>query len=190
MLHQEVLLTMLKLCYCLFWNSRSCCCFALYFLEACNYWCDRLGNCNVACCIDKKKVKAVSNSSMVVGGGMTTNFNETFSGNKIIAAYNLQEQQSNLFDSQINVQFDLAMSLTKRVGWLSPIMYFVAACGIALVMAYGNNLVVSGELTGGSFAAFVTSLLLLYKPVKGLGQTLAGLQVLLLPWGEPLNCLT
>jgi subfamily B ATP-binding cassette protein MsbA len=34
----------------------------------------------------------------------------------------------------------------------------------------------SGQLSGGSFAAFVTSLLLLYKPVKGLGQTLAGLQ--------------
>ncbi len=124
----------------------------------------------------RKKVKSVSNSAMVVGGGMTTNFNETFSGNKIIAAYNLQTQQNQLFNSQIEEQFDLSMSLTKRVGWLSPIMYFVASCGIALVMAYGNHLIISGELTSGSFAAFVTSLLLLYKPVKGLGQTLAGLQ--------------
>lgn len=124
----------------------------------------------------RKRVKAVSNASMVIGGGMTTNFNETFSGNKIIAAYNLQDQQNNLFDYQINEQFGLAMSLTKRVGWLSPIMYFVASCGVALVMAYGNHLVISGELTSGSFASFVTSLLLLYKPVKGLGQTLAGLQ--------------
>lgn len=124
----------------------------------------------------RKRVKAVSNASMVVGGGMTTNFNETFSGNKIIAAYNLQEQQNKLFDSQIDEQFGLAMSLTKRVGWLSPIMYLVASCGVALVMSYGNHLVISKELTSGSFAAFVTSLLLLYKPVKGLGQTLAGLQ--------------
>lgn len=124
----------------------------------------------------RKKVKAVSNAGMVVGGGMTTNFNETFSGNKIVAAYNLQGQQNDLFDAQINEQFGLAMSLTKRVGWLSPIMYFVASCGVALVMAYGNHLVICNELTSGSFAAFVTSLLLLYKPVKGLGQTLAGLQ--------------
>lgn len=124
----------------------------------------------------RKKVKSVSNSAMVVGGGMTTNFNETFSGNKIIAAYNLQDQQNQLFGSQVNEQFGLSMSLTKRVGWLSPIMYFVASCGIALVMSYGNHLVITHELTSGSFAAFVTSLLLLYKPVKGLGQTLAGLQ--------------
>jgi ATP-binding cassette, subfamily B, bacterial MsbA len=124
----------------------------------------------------RKRVKSVSNAAMVVGGGMTTNFNETFSGNKIIAAYNLQGQQNQLFDGQIDQQFNLAMSLTKRVGWLSPIMYFVASCGVALVMAYGNHLVITHELTSGSFAAFVTSLLLLYKPVKGLGQTLAGLQ--------------
>lgn len=124
----------------------------------------------------RKKIKQVSNEGMVVGGGMNTNFNETFSGNKIITAYNLQEDRNNLFDSQINQQFGLSMSLTKRAGWLSPIMYLIASCGIALVMAYGNHLIISGELTSGSFAAFVTSLLLLYKPVKGLGQTLTGLQ--------------
>ncbi len=124
----------------------------------------------------RKKVKSVSNSAMVIGGGMNTNFNETFSGNKIIAAYNLQGQQNQLFNHQIDEQFDLSMSLTKRVGWLSPVMYFVASCGVALVMAYGNHLIITGELTSGSFAAFVTSLLLLYKPVKGLGQTIAGLQ--------------
>lgn len=124
----------------------------------------------------RKKIKAVSNASMVVGGGMTTNFNETFSGNKVVNAYNLQNQQTDLFKDQLDEQFGLAMSLTKRVGWLSPIMYTIAACGVALVMAYGNHLIMTKELTSGSFAAFVASLLLLYKPTKTLGQTLAGLQ--------------
>jgi len=132
----------------------------------------------------RKKVKSVSNSTMVVGGGITTNFNETFSGNKIVAAYNLQNQQNQLFNRQVDNQFNLAMSLTKRVGWLSPIMYFISACGVALVMTYGNYLVINHELTSGSFAAFVTSLLLLYKPVKGLGQTLAGLQYTFVAMGR------
>ena len=124
----------------------------------------------------RKKIKSVSNDTMVVGGGMNTNFNETFSGNKIMSAYNLQKDRNDLFELQLSQQFGLAMSLTKRAGWLSPIMYFISACGIAIVMAYGNHLIMSGELTSGSFAAFVTSLLLLYKPVKGLGQTLTNLQ--------------
>ncbi len=124
----------------------------------------------------RKKIKSVSNAGMVVGGNMTTNFNETFAGNKIMAAYNLQPNQNEKFQSQIHQQFDLAMSLTKRVGWMSPIMYFICSIGIACVMKYGNSLILSGELSAGSFASFVTSLLLLYKPTKTLGNTLTSLQ--------------
>lgn len=124
----------------------------------------------------RKRIKKVSNATMVVGGNMTTNFNETFAGNKIMTAYNLQNDQNEKFDNQILEQFHLAMSLTKRVGWMSPIMYFVCSIGIALVMAYGNHLILSGQMTAGSFASFVTSLLLLYKPTKTLGNTLTSLQ--------------
>lgn len=124
----------------------------------------------------RKRIKKVSNATMVVGGNMTTNFNETFAGNKIMTAYNLQDGQNQKFDNQILEQFHLAMSLTKRVGWMSPIMYFVCSIGIALVMAYGNHLILTGQMTAGSFASFVTSLLLLYKPTKTLGNTLTNLQ--------------
>lgn len=124
----------------------------------------------------RKRIKRVSNATMVVGGNMTTNFNETFAGNKIMTAYNLQQDQNEKFDNQILEQFHLAMSLTKRVGWMSPIMYFVCSIGIALVMSYGNHLILTGQMTAGSFASFVTSLLLLYKPTKTLGNTLTNLQ--------------
>lgn len=124
----------------------------------------------------RKKIKSVSNANMVVGGNMTTNFNETFAGNKIMTAYNLQKNQNNKFESQIQQQFHLAMSLTKRVGWMSPIMYFVCSIGIAIVMSFGNHLILTGQMTAGSFASFVTSLLLLYKPTKTLGNTLTSLQ--------------
>ena len=132
----------------------------------------------------RKKIKSVSYANMVVGGNMTTNFNETFAGNKIMTAYNLQEDQNKKFDSQIHEQFHLAMSLTKRVGWMSPIMYFVCSIGIALVMAYGNHLILSGQMTAGSFASFVTSLLLLYKPTKTLGNTLTNLQNVFVAMGR------
>lgn len=124
----------------------------------------------------RKKIKKVSNDTMVVAGDMTTNFNETCAGNKIVTAYNLQENQNHKFEGQVKKQFNLAMSLTKRVGWMSPIMYFICSIGIAIVMNYGNSLILSGEMTAGSFASFVTSLLLLYKPTKTLGLTLTNLQ--------------
>ncbi len=132
----------------------------------------------------RKKIKKVSNATMVVGGDMTTNFNETFAGNKIMTAYNLQQMQNKKFENQIKEQFNLTISLTKRVGWMSPIMYFICSIGIALVMFYGNHLIISGQMTAGSFASFVTSLLLLYKPVKDLGRTLTDLQTTFVALGR------
>lgn len=132
----------------------------------------------------RKKIKKVSNATMVVGGDMTTNFNETFAGNKIMTAYNLQRLQNEKFEHQIKEQFNLTISLTKRVGWMSPIMYFICSIGIALVMFYGNHLIISGQMTAGSFASFVTSLLLLYKPVKDLGRTLTDLQTTFVALGR------
>jgi len=132
----------------------------------------------------RKRIKKVSNATMVVGGDMTTNFNETFAGNKIMTSYNLQQLQNNKFEKQINEQFNLTISLTKRVGWMSPIMYFICSIGIALVMFYGNHLIISGQMTAGSFASFITSLLLLYKPVKDLGRTLTDIQTTFVALGR------
>lgn len=132
----------------------------------------------------RKKVKETSNKGMVVGGNITTNFNETYSGNKVMTAYSLQEHQKEEFNKQINKSFDINISLTKRSAWMSPIMYFIASIGIACVLHYGTQLIISGEMTAGSFASFVTSLLLLYKPMKTLGGTLTSIQGVFVSFGR------
>ena len=124
----------------------------------------------------RKKIKKVSNATTVVGGDITTTFNETYTGNKVIAGYNLQEKEYSKVKDLIKETFNLQISLTKRVGWLSPIMYIIASLGIAFVMLIGNKLILAGRLTTGSFASFITSLLLLYKPIKTLGNDLTNIQ--------------
>ena len=124
----------------------------------------------------RKRIKSASNKSMKIGGNIMTDFNETTSGNKIVSAYNLADYQYKKFEKEIHASFDVNMSLVKRVAWMSPIMYTIASVGIALVMAFGTYLVLSGRMTSGSLLSFVTSLLLLYKPVKTLGNTLTNIQ--------------
>lgn len=132
----------------------------------------------------RKRIKSASNKNMIIGGNITTNINETYSGNKVMAAYGLQERQEKDFITQIWNSFNVNMSLTKRAGWMSPIMYLIASVGIALVLAYGTHLISSGIMTAGSFASFVTSLLLLYKPVKTLGNTLTNIQNIFVAMGR------
>lgn len=132
----------------------------------------------------RKRIKSASNKNMVIGGNITTNINETYSGNKVMAAYQLQERQDKYFREQTWNAFRVNMSLYKRAGWMSPIMYLIASFGIATVLGFGTYLINSGQMTAGSFASFVTSLLLLYKPVKNLGNTLTDIQTLFVALGR------
>ena len=132
----------------------------------------------------RKRIKEASNKNMVIGGNITTNINETYSGNKVMAAYELQDRQNKYFKEQTWKAFNVNMSLYKRSGWMSPIMYIIASFGIATVLGFGTYLINSGEMTAGSFASFVTSLLLLYKPVKTLGNTLTNIQNLFVAMGR------
>ena len=132
----------------------------------------------------RKRIKEASNKNMVIGGNITTNINETYSGNKVMAAYELQDRQNEYFREQTWQAFNVNMSLYKRSGWMSPIMYIIASFGIATVLGVGTYLINSGEMTAGGFASFVTSLLLLYKPVKTLGNTLTNIQNLFVALGR------
>ncbi|MDD3420295.1 MAG: ABC transporter ATP-binding protein [Candidatus Gastranaerophilales bacterium] len=132
----------------------------------------------------RKRIKMASNKNMVIGGDITTNCNETYQGNKIITSYNLQSLQQSKFEERIWAAFNVNMSLVKRAGWMSPLMYTIASIGIATVMWYGTHLIISGEMTAGGFTSFVTSLLLLYKPVKTMGNTLTGLQTIFVSIGR------
>lgn len=132
----------------------------------------------------RKKIKSVSNKNIVITGDIVTTMNETYSGNKVVTAYNLQERQNKNFKKGINDSFDVQISLTKRVGWMSPIMYVIASFGIAFVLFYGTKLIYEEQMTAGGFASFVTSLLLLYKPVKTLGRTLSHIQTIFVSMGR------
>ena len=101
-----------------------------------------------------------------------------------MAAYELQERQNSYFKEQTWLSFNIGMSLYKRLGWMSPIMYLIASFGIATVLGVGTYLINSGQMTAGSFASFVTSLLLLYKPVKTLGNTLTAIQNIFVSMGR------
>lgn len=135
-----------------------------------------LGGAFIPVTLIRKRVKHVSQEGMKIGSHLTTTIFETFGGNRIIAAYNLQKYQLGKLMCRLQESFDLQMGLTKRVNWLSPLMYLIASVGIAGVMWQSIHLFFSDKLTFGSISAFLLALILLYKPVKSLGNTLTGMQ--------------
>ncbi len=119
----------------------------------------------------RKSLEDLVRKTVVVGSVAMRAYNEAFNGNRTIAAYNLQEDQEQRFSNLMNNIFSLNMGIVKHTGWLSPVMHFIVSLGLALVFWLSSALIVKGTITSGNFTSFVTALLLLYHPVKSMGDT-------------------
>ena len=118
----------------------------------------------------RKRLKSAVNQNVSVMTKLMKDYNEAFSGNRIIAAYNLPDYCKQKFSSTVNDVFDIMIRMTKKTGIISPSMHTISSLGIAFVIWYGSYLIVSQQITVGNFASFITSLVMLYNPIKSIGN--------------------
>lgn len=118
----------------------------------------------------RKKLEELVHDSVVIGSIAMRAYNEAYNGNRTIAAYNLQQDQESRFNHLMDEAFSLNMGMIKHTGWLSPVMHFIVSLGLALVFWQSSAMIVKGTITSGNFTSFVTALLMLYTPVKTMGD--------------------
>lgn len=128
----------------------------------------------------KSRIKSVTNKSESENAVIITSYNEAYNGSKVIKAYNLYDIQNKKFDEQLNNLFKLRIKITQRTGSISPIMHVIVSVGIGLAIGYGSHLIHNGTITSGNFVSFITALIMLYTPIKGLGGNVKGMQTAML----------
>ena len=124
----------------------------------------------------RKRMKHIMGKAVFSMTAVITAYNEAFSGNKTIAAYNLQAYQRRKFGELVTGVFKFAVKIVRNTNWLSPAMHFIASIGIALVIGFGGMMIVHNTITPGNFVSFVMALILLYTPIKGIGNNFVSLQ--------------
>ena len=124
----------------------------------------------------KKRVRDISQKSVAATSSFLTIYNETFSGNKIINSFTLEDEFKNRFNRNLDFLFRLGIKMIQGSGWLSPLLHFIGAIGLALVFGLGANYVVAGAITFGDFAACIGAMLMLYTPLKSIGSNYVRMQ--------------
>lgn len=124
----------------------------------------------------QKRIKGVLDKTVVADSAIITEYNEAFAGNKTITSYNLQDNEINKFQWILQNVFSLRIKLVQRTQWLSPMMHVIVSIGIAAAIGYGSYLIMSNQITAGNFVSFITALILLYTPVKTIGNNLNAVQ--------------
>ncbi|MBE6443404.1 MAG: ABC transporter ATP-binding protein [Alphaproteobacteria bacterium] len=128
----------------------------------------------------KRKIKPLVSKSVFSGSSVVTHFNETFSGNRIIASYNLYDYQLGKFRTTLHECFRLGIKMIQRTGIMSPMMHFIVSIGIAVVIWLGSYLIVTHTITPGNFVSFIAALIMLYTPIKAIGNNYNAVQMALL----------
>ncbi len=154
------LFSSLSLIFVLFYNSWQLSLIAIAILGATFYPVTRIRN----------MIKDVMRKSVNINAQTITMMNETYAGNRTITAYNYQEKQREKFSYVLKDLFRLNLKMTQRTAWLTPMMHITTSLGVAAAIGYGSHLIISGDLTTGAFVSFITALLLLYNPLKHIGN--------------------
>ncbi len=125
----------------------------------------------------RKRIKGIINDTVFSGSRVMMHYNESFVGNRVITSYNLYDNRAKMFKETLTTVFKLGMKMVKRTGILTPLMHFMISIGIAGVVWYGGYLITSSQITAGQFVSFITALLMLYHPIKSIGNSFTSVQL-------------
>jgi len=125
----------------------------------------------------RRKISSIMDKTVFSGAAVVTHYNETFSGNRIISSYNLYDYQNARFRETLRMVFKTGMKMVQRTGMLSPMMHFVVSLGIAAVIWLGSYLIVTHQISSGNFVSFIAALIMLYNPIKSIGNNYNNVQL-------------
>ncbi len=117
-----------------------------------------------------KRFRKLSRQLQQAMGNITTSTEQMLRGHREVLMFGGQEVETSRFDKVSNSvrQQNMKLVVADAVG--SPIVQFIASTSLSLVLYLATFPEISHQLTAGSFAAVISALFGLLKPLKSLTQ--------------------
>lgn len=103
-------------------------------------------------------------------GDVAAILSEGFSANRLVKAYTMEAHEKSRTEAAIFVMRDRLLKAASVRAMTSPLVEFIGMSLFAGIIFYATISVREGHLTAGEFTSFITSLLLVYRPIKGLSN--------------------
>ncbi len=117
-----------------------------------------------------KLLKKLSQQGQKVMGELNTTILESISGIQVIQSFLVEDAARAKFAATNERSYRITRKIQKRINSLSPLTELIGACTGAIVFWYGGNKVLNGEMTLGTFMAFLLAMLSLIRPFKRLAR--------------------
>jgi subfamily B ATP-binding cassette protein MsbA len=103
-------------------------------------------------------------------GSLSAILKESFSHNRQVKIYTMEPYETERATKSINTVFKLMVKAAKVRALSSPIMELLGGFSMAFIIIYGGTRVMDEIITTGAFFSFLTALMSLYRPIKGLAN--------------------
>ncbi|MBI4715004.1 MAG: lipid A export permease/ATP-binding protein MsbA [Nitrospirae bacterium] len=123
-----------------------------------------------------RKLRGISRRGQEELSVMTAHLQETFTGARVLKAFGMEEREAERFQEKNARYFGNAMKAVRVMETTSPLMEFLGAMGVALIIGYGGYQVIQGTTTPGTFFSFMTAVIMMYGPVRSLSRVSNTLQ--------------
>jgi len=117
-----------------------------------------------------KKFRLISTRYQKSVGEATNILHETIGGIRIVKAFCMEKAEGKRFADRAEHLFTTLMTETKYRCLSHPMIEFMGGVGMALIIWFGGMQVLKGTSTTGTFMSFLTALVMLYEPVKGVSK--------------------
>ena len=126
-----------------------------------------------------KKLRHLGRRGQEIIADITSTMLESFSGIKIVRAFGLETIEEKKLDKDNQAFLENMRKNVKYTELTSPLMEVLGILGGSAVLWYGGSQVLSGEVTQGTFFAFILGMFMMYDPMRVLFKLYTDVQIAL-----------
>ena len=102
-------------------------------------------------------------------GVMTNVLQENLAGARVVRSFAREDDEEKKFDKELWTLYDTQMKAIRQYSFYFPLMTLLASGSIVLILFYGGQQVITGNLSIGRLTAFYLYLSMLSQPIRLLG---------------------
>jgi subfamily B ATP-binding cassette protein MsbA len=103
-------------------------------------------------------------------GEIVSTIQEVLSSIRVVKAFATEEYEQTRLEEQSLESVEMGLQARSLKAKLAPMVQVIVACGTSLVIWYGAQMVLSGQLSPGSLVLFISYLGKMYKPMQDLSK--------------------
>ena len=121
----------------------------------------------------QKKILAVNRRVRAINAEVTRHYNEGISGAKTSKTLVIEEKNDKAFEKVAEDMRSTTIRAVRLNAVYIPIISFLTAIGVAMVLNQGGNMVLFGDITVGEMTVFINYALIIADPVQQLARTIS-----------------